>query len=82
MIDLFNNETNALLGSITEPELQLLIDSLEEESTKDQDYYIDQPTIDMIAESEGSERLVELLRAALGSTEGLEVRWQRRSDRQ
>jgi hypothetical protein len=82
MIDLFNNETNTLIGSITEPELQLLIDALEEESTKDQDYYIDQPTIDLIAESGNSEHLAGLLQAALGSAEGLEVRWQRRSDRQ
>jgi hypothetical protein len=82
MIDLFNNETNALLGSISESDLRILVDALEEESTKDQDYYIDQDTIDVIAASEGSERLADLLRSALGSADGLEIRWQRRSDRQ
>jgi hypothetical protein len=82
MIDLFNNETNALLGSIEESELTILINALEEESEEDQDYYIDGDTIDLIAESEGSERLAGLLRSALGEAEGLEIRWQRRSDRQ
>src|SRR5262249_34190106 len=41
MIDLYNAETNQLLGSITEADLQVLVDGLEEESEHDQDYYID-----------------------------------------
>ena len=36
MIDLYDNESNALIGSVTEAELQLLIDTLEEESWVDQ----------------------------------------------
>ena len=49
MIDLYNAETNKLIGSITEADLKVLVDSLEEESEDDQDYYITGATIDVIA---------------------------------
>jgi hypothetical protein len=78
MIDLYNNATKALLGSITEADLQVLKDGLEEESSSDQDYYIDAATIDMLGDGRASEHLLGLLRRALGTSEGVEIRWQRR----
>jgi hypothetical protein len=78
MIDLYNNETQTLLGTISEEELQTLCDALEEESDTDQDYYLDAATIDLIADQNASAHLVGLLRSALGAGEGVEVRWQRR----
>ena len=78
MIDLYNAATNQLLGSITEPDLQVLVDALEEESTQDRDYYIDAATIEVIADGKATEHLVNLLRGALGSTEGVDIRWTRR----
>jgi len=78
MIDLYNATTNQLLGSITEADLQVLIDALEEESEQDQDYYIDSATIDLVADGKASDHLVGLLRAALGSAEGVDIRWSRR----
>ena len=78
MIDLYNAATNTLLGSITEPDLQVLVDALEEESLQDQDYYIDAATIDLIADGRATEHLVHLLRGALGSAEGIDIRWTRR----
>jgi hypothetical protein len=78
MIDLYNNTTKALLGSITEADLQVLKDGLEEESSSDQDYYIDAATIDMLGDGRASEHLLGLLRRALGSSEGVEIRWMRR----
>jgi len=78
MIDLYNAQTNQVLGSITEADLQVLIDALEEESADDQDYYIDAATIDLIADGRATEHLVHLLRAALGGAEGVDIRWQRR----
>ena len=77
MIDLYNAETDQLIGSITEEDLQALVDALEEESSEDQDYYIDEATIDVLAEAQAPEQLVQLLRAALGSSEGIDIRWQR-----
>lgn len=78
MIDLYNVQTNQLLGSITEADLQVLIDALEEESAEDQDYYIDKATIEYMADGRPSDHLLNLLRGAMGSSDGIEIRWQRR----
>jgi hypothetical protein len=78
MIDLYNASTNQLIGSITEADLQVLVDALEEESSQDQDYYIEQGTIDVVADGRATTHLVGLLRAALGPSEGVEIRWKRR----
>ena len=78
MIDLYNNATQELIGSVTEAELQVLIDGLEEESLEDQDYYITAATIDLLADGRATDHLVHLLRTALGREEGVEIRWQQR----
>jgi hypothetical protein len=78
MIDLYNSATNQLLGSVTDADLQVLIDKLEEESSADRDYYIDTETIDYLADGRASDHLVQLLRTAVGSGDGVEIRWQRR----
>ncbi len=78
MIDLYNAETDEKLGSITEADLQVLVDGLEEESADDQDYFIDAATIDLLADGRATEHLVGLLRKAVGSGDGVEIRWTRR----
>ena len=78
MIDVYNNETDELIGSITEADLHVLTDGLEEESEDDQDYYIDQATIDVLGDGRATEHLLGVLRKALGSAEGVEIRWLRR----
>jgi hypothetical protein len=78
MIDVYNNETNELAGTITEADLKVLTDHLEEESSEDQDYYIDQATLDVIGDGQATEHLMGVLRKALGTAEGVEIRWQRR----
>jgi hypothetical protein len=78
MIDLYNATTNQLLGTITEADLKVLVDALEEEGLNDQDYYIDQATIDVIADGKATEHLVGLLRKALTAGDGVDIRWQRR----
>ena len=78
MIDIYNNETNELIGQITEADLKVLADHLEEESSDDQDYFIDAETIDVIGDGQATEHLLGVLRQALGTAEGVEIRWQRR----
>ena len=78
MIDLYDIATNQLIGSITEADLQVLVDALEEESLDDHDYYISAATLDVIADGRATEHLVKMLRTALGSKDGVDVRWQRR----
>ena len=48
MIQLRNKETGSLLGSISEEDLQFLIDNLEEEWEEDTDYYLNRETLDLL----------------------------------
>jgi hypothetical protein len=75
MIRLHDAERGTLIGTISEAQLQFLIDELEEESPEDRDYYVSADTVDMLEENGGDPELVALLRSALGGREGLDVRW-------
>lgn len=68
-------ETGAVLGTIDESDLQVLIDQLEEENSDDIDYYITRDTIDLLAENGASPALLTILKAAVGSSKGVEVAW-------
>jgi hypothetical protein len=78
MIELLNAATDKLIGSITEADLKVLTDALEEEGIDDQDYFIDTATIDVIADGKATEHLVGLLRKAVGAGDGVDIRWRRR----
>ena len=74
----YNNATNQLIGSLTEAELQVLIDGLEEEFLEDRDYYIDAATINLLADGRATDHLMQLLRTTLGGEEKMKNCWQRR----
>lgn len=78
VIDVFNEATNQLIGSITEADLKVLQDALEEEGETDRDYFIDADTIATIADGRASDHLVKLLREALGDAAGVDIRWEER----
>jgi processive 1,2-diacylglycerol beta-glucosyltransferase len=75
MIQLFDSDTSSPIGTITDNQLRFLINQLEEESSDDQDYYIDTATIDLLEQDGADPTLITLLRTALGSKEGMEIRW-------
>ena len=77
MIQLWESESGKAIGSITEAQLEFLIDQLQEESATDQEYYLDVATLDFFDEQGADPALVKLLRAALGEREGMDVRWSR-----
>jgi processive 1,2-diacylglycerol beta-glucosyltransferase len=77
MIEVYDNEVGVLIGTITEEQLQFLIDELEETSTTDQDYYLDEGMLDMLEEAGAEDALMDLLRGALGDRDGIEIRWER-----
>ena len=76
MIKLFDRETASEVGTITEDQLDFLIAHLEEEDTRDQDYYIDGETIEMLAGKGMDSELQELLKSALGSRKDMEIMWE------
>ena len=75
MIQLYDEERDTHIGDVSEEQLQFLIDQLEEESTRDTDYYSSAPTIDMLAENGADASLVKLLRDALGGRDGFDLAW-------
>ena len=77
MIKLYDEATGAVYGSITEAQLQALMNQLEEESREDTDYYINQATVDMFEQKGVDGDLVTLLRKALGEREDMDIRWAR-----
>ena len=76
MYTLYNDGTDQPLGQITEAQLQFLVDSMVEESSEDQDYYIDEPTLDYLADRGADAELMELLRAAISGRKHTTIRWE------
>jgi processive 1,2-diacylglycerol beta-glucosyltransferase len=79
MIRLYDAESNAPLGAISEAQLRFLMDELEEESSSDRDYYISAETVEMLGDRGGDPELIAVLRGALAGRDGIDVRWE--SDR-
>ncbi len=75
MIQLRNKDTSAPIGEITEEQLDFLIDMLEEEDSEDQDYWIDELTLQYFQENGGDPALIKLLQDAIGESEGVEIEW-------
>lgn len=76
MINLYEAQTGALIGTISDEDLRFLQADLEEESLEDTDYYINQATVDWF-ESQGADpAMVSMLRKALGGKEDMDIRWQ------
>ena len=76
MPKIYNKNSGALLGSVNESDVQCLVDVLEEEDSKDVDYYIDLATVDILEDNGASAALVQMLRTAIGATEGIDIRWE------
>jgi hypothetical protein len=75
MIQLFDKQTNRVLGEISEGELVFLIDQLEEEGIHDRDYFIDAAVVNFLARQGGSPKLIAMLRSGLGASAGIDIRW-------
>lgn len=75
MVQLYDNQSGNLIGTISAAQLRYLIDQLEEEDSEDQDYYIDRATLDWFDEHGVDPALFTLLREALGDRDGMEIRW-------
>jgi processive 1,2-diacylglycerol beta-glucosyltransferase len=78
VIELFDNDTGASLGSISDAQLQYLVDQMEEESAADTDYYVSRDTLEVFEAQGADPALVTLLRTALGEREDMEIRWARK----
>jgi hypothetical protein len=74
-IRLYNKDAGKLIGTLTEEQLQTLLDLLEEEDDDDRDYYIDKDILEYLAEEGADPTLIELLRPHVGDDDGIEIEW-------
>jgi processive 1,2-diacylglycerol beta-glucosyltransferase len=77
MVKIYDEETGTELGTITEAQLQFLVDQLEEEYPEDVDYHILLDTLDLLEEKGADAGLLTFLRSALGDREEMDIRWAR-----
>jgi hypothetical protein len=74
-VELYDVGTGQSLVEIGEADLGRLVELLEEESETDRDYWIDEATLELLAERGFAPGLVTRLREALGAREGFDVGW-------
>ena len=72
MLQLRDKENGQSLGTISEEDLQFLIDQLEEESLDDKDYYLHRVTLEALKEKGASQALMDVLTKALGDRDDME----------
>ncbi len=76
MITLYDANSGKEIGTLTEEQLQFLREQLEEESSTDQDYYINRDTLDMFEDEGADAALLAVLQRALGAREEMDIRWE------
>jgi hypothetical protein len=77
MITLRDKASGTQIGTLTEEELAALVASLEEESVRDQDYYITHATIDLLETDGAPASLTDMLRLAMTGRDGMDIIWSR-----
>jgi hypothetical protein len=75
-IRIYDKNSGALLGDCDEKDLQVMVDAFEEESSRDQDYFIDAQTLEILQGAGASDRLLNLLREIVGTSDGVDIRWE------
>ena len=74
-ITLYIKDADKPIGTLTEEQLQTLIDLLEEEDDEDRDYYIDRDILEYMAEEGADAALLDLLRPHVNGDDGIEIEW-------
>jgi hypothetical protein len=73
-INLYDAGSGDLLGEISEDQLRFLQDQFEEETSDDQDYYINRASLDTLKDAGADASLLSMLERALKGDEG-DIRW-------
>lgn len=79
-VKLYDTETGEQRATISEEQLQLLIDLLEEETLIDRDYYFEAATLEYLERNGADPELLSVLRSALAGRDGAELRWEREQE--
>ncbi len=81
MVELFDKDSGASIGVITDSQFRFMSELFEEESETDMDYYISQDTIEMMEDEGADVALLDILREALGEKDDMEITWSRTDGR-
>ncbi len=77
MARLYRVDNGETIGQINDKQLQFLVDMLEEEDDEDQDYYIDQDTLELFSDNNCDPDLLAMLEGALDDGEdGIDIAWE------
>ena len=76
MIALYDVESGAKVGRISDAQLQALMSWMEEESAEDRDYYIDAEELELMEEDGIDPTLIQVLRQALGKRSDMDLRYE------
>ena len=72
---LYIKDSDRVLGTITEEQLDDLIDLLEEEDSGDNDYYVDADVLAFLEEEGVDEALLAMIRPHVTADDGVEIAW-------
>jgi len=75
MASLYLKPGDQKIADLIDNDLLCMQNVMEEESSKDRDYFIDLSTVEMLKNAGATEGLVELLIKAIGESEGIDVEW-------
>jgi hypothetical protein len=65
----------AKVGELSEEQLDILIDNLEEEWQDDRDYYLNQSMLDMLQARGADSALMHILKSAMGNKDEVDILW-------
>ena len=75
MPTLFLKDSNQIITELSDADLGHMVAVMEEESSKDTDYFIDLNTVDMLKDAGASDAVTSALESAIGDSEGIDVVW-------
>ena len=77
MARLYRVDTDKTLGQINDKQLAFLVEMLEEEDSDDQEYFIDQDTLELFSDNDCDAELLAMLESALEDGEdGVDIAWE------
>jgi hypothetical protein len=76
MPKLYDQSDDRLLGEVSQQDVDLLIAQMEEESSLDRDYFIDNETFLRLVDAGASSALLDAIKSALDIHGECDVRWE------
>jgi processive 1,2-diacylglycerol beta-glucosyltransferase len=76
-VHLFDLANGRELGNLSDEQFAFLAEHLEAEDADDDDYYVNQATLDALQDQGADPQVLALLRTALAGRSEMDIRWQR-----